>query len=71
MESSLLWLEFLKNLAYYRLPQASFGRNFPRTKTMREERDDIISLRGENEFHGDGGKIYMEQWGLYMLSNTQ
>ena len=38
---------------------------------MREERDDIVSLRDGNGFHSDGGKISMEWWGLYMLSDTQ
>ena len=37
---------------------------------MREKRDDIISLQGENGFYSDGGGIYMEWWGLYMLSDT-
>ena len=47
------------------------GSNFPGGKTKRGERDDVVSLRSRDGFHGDGGKINMEWWGLYIVSDTQ
>ena len=47
------------------------GSNLPRGNIKRGERDDIVSLRSRDLFHGDGGKINMEWWWVYIVSDTQ
>ena len=53
MKSRPLWFKFLKYLGYCRHSLASLGGIVPNRKTMRGERDDIVSLEGRDGFHGN------------------